>query len=55
VIVSTSDILHASILIVDDQEPNVRLLEQLLGDAGYTHVASTMKPVEVCALHRRNR
>jgi PAS domain S-box-containing protein len=55
VIVSTSDILHASILIVDDQEPNVRLLEQLLGDAGYTQVASTMKPVEVCALHRRNR
>jgi CheY-like chemotaxis protein len=29
--VSTSDILNASILIVDDQEANVQLLEQMLG------------------------
>jgi len=49
-----SDILNASILIVDDQESNVTLLEQLLGEAGYTHVASTMNPLEVCALHRQN-
>jgi PAS domain S-box-containing protein len=49
------DILGASILIVDDQESNVSLLEQLLGDAGYTRVASTMNAQEVCALHRRNR
>jgi len=48
------DILNASILIVDDQESNVSLLEQLLGEAGYTHVASTMNPQEVCALHRKN-
>jgi len=48
------DILHAGILIVDDQESNVRLLEQLLGEAGYTRVTSTMNPQEVCALHRRN-
>jgi len=53
--VSTSDILNASILIVDDQESNVRLLEQLLREAGYTSVASTMNPQEVCALHRKNR
>jgi len=53
--ISESDILGASILIVDDQAPNVSLLEQLLGEAGYTRVASTMKPQEVCALHRRNR
>ena len=46
-------ILAASILIVDDQEANVRLLTRLLGDAGYMRVASTMKPTEVCALHRR--
>ena len=52
---SESDILNASILIVDDQESNVSLLEQLLGDAGYTCVASTMDPQEVCALHRRHR
>ena len=36
-----SAILDASILIVDDQQPNVSLLEQLLGEAGYTCVAST--------------
>ena len=48
------DILHAGILVVDDQESNVRLLEQLLGEAGYTRVTSTMNPQEVCALHRRN-
>ena len=48
------DILNASILIVDDQESNVSLLEQLLGEVGYTHVASTMNPQEVCALHRKN-
>jgi PAS domain S-box-containing protein len=50
-----SEILDASILIVDDQEANVSLLEQVLSEAGYTSVASTMNPHEVCALHRRNR
>ena len=49
-----SEILSARILIVDDQEPNVILLEQLLRDAGYTRVASTMNPQEVCGLHRKN-
>jgi PAS domain S-box-containing protein len=53
--ISAPDILGASILIVDDQAPNVSLLEQLLGEAGYTRVTSTMKPQEVCALHRKNR
>jgi PAS domain S-box-containing protein len=53
--VAKSDILSARILIVDDQEANVSLLEQLLGEAGYVCVASTMNPHEVCALHRRNR
>jgi PAS domain S-box-containing protein len=54
-IVSDRDILNASILIVDDQESNVALLEQMLSEAGYTSVTSTMKPQEVCALHRKNR
>ena len=49
------DILAASILIVDDQEANVQLLEQLLGEAGYTCVASTRDPQTVCALHRKHR
>ena len=53
--VAESDILNASILIVDDQEANVSLLEQTLGEAGYARVASTMNPTEVCALHRKNR
>jgi PAS domain S-box-containing protein len=52
---NAADILNANILIVDDQESNVVLLQQLLSEAGYTSVASTMKPQEVCALHRKNR
>jgi PAS domain S-box-containing protein len=48
-------ILDANILIVDDQEANVVLLEQLLRENGYTRVASTMNPQEVCALHRKHR
>ena len=54
-IVADSDILDASILIVDDQEANVSLLEGVLREAGYDRVVSTMNPHEVCALHRRNR
>jgi PAS domain S-box-containing protein len=49
-----ASILKASILVVDDQESNVSLLEQVLRDAGYTGVSSTMDPTEVCALHRKN-
>jgi len=48
------EILDAGILIVDDQEANVRLLSRLLGEAGYAHVSSTMNPIEVCALHRKH-
>ena len=50
-----SDILNASVLVVDDQESNIELLTQLLAEAGYTQVTSTMNPLEVCALHRKNR
>ena len=46
------DILRARILIVDDQEPNVRLLTRLLQEAGYTQVSATMNPTEVCAMQR---
>jgi formate hydrogenlyase transcriptional activator len=53
-IISESEILNAKILIVDDQEPNVTLLVQLLHLAGYTRVDSTMNPEEVCALHLEN-
>jgi len=54
-IISEQDILNASVLIVDDQESNVSLLEQMLREAGYARIASTMNPAEVCALHRTNR
>jgi PAS domain S-box-containing protein len=52
--ITESEILGASILIVDDQESNISLLEQLLSEAGYSCVASSMNPEEVCALHRKN-
>ncbi len=52
--IDKQDILNASILIVDDQEANVLLLEQMLRDAGYQHITSTMDPHAVCALHRHN-
>ncbi|MBU1397182.1 MAG: diguanylate cyclase [Gammaproteobacteria bacterium] len=48
------DLLNARILIVDDQQANVRLLEQMLGEAGYRCITSTMDPQAVCALHRDN-
>jgi len=53
--VSLADILNARILVVDDQEANVRLLEGMLRIAGYASIESTMDPTEVCELHRKNR
>jgi len=53
-ILGAADILYARILIVDDQEANVQLISQLLADAGYSRVTSTMNPQDVCALHRKN-
>ena len=53
--VNSSDILNASILIVDDLEANVILLDRILRGAGYVSVTSTMDPHEVCELHRKNR
>jgi PAS domain S-box-containing protein len=52
--ISTEDILNANILIVDDQPSNVLLLEQMLEDAGYSHIISVTDPLKVCALHRSN-
>jgi CheY-like chemotaxis protein len=52
--VSTDEILDASILIVDDQEANVQLLEQMLRDDGYRLLSSTTNPRDVWALHNRN-
>ena len=51
---NSAEILNASILIVDDQAANVQLLGQMLQEAGYRGVTSTMDPHAVCALHRAN-
>jgi diguanylate cyclase (GGDEF)-like protein len=53
-VISSADILHGNILIVDDQAPDVLLLEQMLRGAGYARVTSTRDPQAVCALHRDN-
>jgi adenylate cyclase len=53
--ISSSDILHGKILIVDDLEVNVLLLERMLRGAGYVSITSTMDPRKVCALHLKNR
>ena len=52
--ISDAEILCARILIVDDQAANVRMLQRLLAEAGYTHVAACTDPTEVCALHRQH-
>jgi PAS domain S-box-containing protein len=52
--ISSSDILKASLLIVDDQEANVLLLERMLHGAGYVSIASTTDPNQVCELHRKH-
>jgi PAS domain S-box-containing protein len=53
--ISKQEILDASILIVDDQQANVLLLGEMLRDAGYARIVSTMDPHAVCELHRKNR
>jgi PAS domain S-box-containing protein len=53
-VISEKDILNASILIVDDQETNVILLEELLREADYQRISSTMDPTSVSELHSAN-
>ena len=53
--IGRSEILDASILIVDDREANVSLLDQILSEDGYTRITSTTHSLDVCALHRKNR
>jgi PAS domain S-box-containing protein len=52
--ITEEDVLSARILIVDDQQPNIMVLEELLSEEGYTNVSSTTNPVEVPGLHRKN-
>ena|GEM_PF-1981054 len=53
--ITSSAILNAKILIVDNMVANVDLLHHLLRSAGYTSVTSTNNPFEVCDLHRANQ
>jgi len=53
--ISSSDILHGKILIVDDDRANVFLLEQMLRSAGYDAISSTMNSAKVCELHLLNQ
>ena len=55
VVLQASEILNASILVVDDQEANVMLLEQMLRNEGYTNITTTQLPREVEELHLANR
>jgi hypothetical protein len=50
--ISSSDILHAKVLIVDKEEVSVLLLERLLRGAGYVSITSTTDPGEVRASTR---
>jgi adenylate cyclase len=54
-VICSSDVLKASILIVDDKKENILLLEQMLRNAGYVSISSTTNPVEVSQLHLKNR
>ena len=50
----STDVFHCTILVVDDEECNVRLLEFALRRGGYVAVSSTTNPLEVCALQLQN-
>ena len=53
--ISQADIYAAKILIVDDQEVNLRLLKHLLGSGGYTAISSTLDARTVAGLHQRHQ
>ena len=52
--ITSAQIRAASVLIVDDKEDNALLLEEILLSAGYSSVAHTVNPREVCDLHREH-
>jgi DNA-binding response OmpR family regulator len=52
--VSSAELHDAKLLIVDDLPADVLLLKNILGTEGYGSVDSTLNPVNVCELHRKN-
>ena len=51
----TNELLNAKILIVDDQPPNVLLLEKMLSNQGFTFVHSTTDPRPVVDMYLEHR
>jgi two-component system cell cycle response regulator len=51
---SPDEILNAKILVVDDCADNIDLMLEILRDAGYANVSSTMLPEMVCGMHRQH-
>jgi len=51
--ITEAALLQSNILIVDDQKSNIDLLQELLGQSGFTRVTATSRPSDVCELHRR--
>jgi diguanylate cyclase (GGDEF)-like protein len=52
--ISTTEILNAKVLIVDDQVAGAHLLKEMLEQAGHTDITHTTDAYEVCELHRVN-
>jgi len=52
--ITSTDIYHANVLIVDDQQANISLLTRILHNAGYVSITSTQDPCVVCALHQQH-
>jgi len=48
----TDDIRKASLLVVDDELANVRLLEKFMMTMGYTNVVRTQDPEKVISLYQ---
>ncbi|NTV13897.1 MAG: response regulator [Desulfobulbaceae bacterium] len=52
--ITSTNILQGTILIVDDLQVNILLLTQILRGAGYEAITSTMDPQAVYGMHRNN-
>ena len=52
--INPADIFQGKILVVDDQDPNVLLLEKMLLGGGYRAITCTTDPTRVCELHLLN-
>lgn len=50
-----SEAASPRILIVDDQQSNLRLLEHTLRRAGFVEVTSTLEPRDVATMHLEHR